>query len=185
VQTRDEVSHEIKKIHRAWKSRGMYPTPDEYLRMLKSQVKLFSKVFIVVDALDECLNDPDSNTTDDFLKTLRQLPPTVHFLFTSRHDIGIRLKVQADNEIEIMAQDDDLSKYLKHRINSREHLRALVDTGIKKDNSFLKNLLKTIVERSRGMQVVPTPKDFVLRQHSADILNQISIGAIAYGLPCI
>jgi hypothetical protein len=141
----------------------MYPTPDEYLRMLKSQVKSFSRVFIVVDALDECLNEPKSNTRDDFLETLGQLPQNVHVLYTSRYNIGTRQKVQADNEIQIVARDDDLSRYLKNYINRRQHLRDFVATGIKKDKSFLDKVLNDIIGRSRGMQVSHQEKLFPVK----------------------
>ena len=131
----------------------MYPSSDEYLLMLRSQIKSFSRVFIVLDALDECLDDPETNTMNSFLKALDQLPRNVHVLFTSRPDISIGQRVRADRELEISADSRDLKMYLESRINSLEHLRRLVDTGVQKDRFFLDRALDTIVARSQGMQV--------------------------------
>jgi archaellum biogenesis ATPase FlaH len=151
VQQGSQITTEIKGIYKAWKIRGMYPSHDELLRMIKSQIEPFSKVFIVVDALDECLNDPETNTTDEFLKALRQLPNKVHLLFTSRHDISIGRKVQADSELEIRADSNDLRRYLETRIKSRENLRNLIEKGLDKDKLFLDKALDSIVKRSQGM----------------------------------
>lgn len=129
----------------------MHPSPEELLRMIKSQLKSFSKVFIIVDALDECPNDPITNTTDEFLKALHHLPRKVHLLFTSRHGISIGSKVQADNELEIRANPNDLRKYVRARIESRAHLKELVEKGMEKDISFMDQALNEIVARSEGM----------------------------------
>ena len=151
IRHRQQVTEDIKELYQGYTDRKMYPSPEEYLRVLKSQVKFFSKVFVVVDALDECLNDPKTNTLDEFLRALRQLPKNVHIMFTSRHDMSIRDRIQPDGELVIHASDSDLRRYLENRINSREQLKTLVDKEVQKDKNFLDNALKAIVARSKGM----------------------------------
>jgi hypothetical protein len=145
VRQGSEITPEIKSLYKASKAREMNPNPEEYLRMLKSQISLFSKVFVIVDALDECLND------SEFLKALQQLPSKAHVLFTSRPDISIGQKIRADSELEIRADPSDLRKYLEYRIENRDHLSKLVKQGVKKDKAFLNRALDAIVERSQGM----------------------------------
>jgi hypothetical protein len=161
----------------------MYPSPDEYLLMLRSQIKSFSRVFIVLDALDECLDDAETNTMNSFLKALDQLPQNIHVLFTSRHDISIGQRVRADRELEIFASKRDLKIYLESRINSLENLRRLVDTGVQKDRFFLDRVLDTIVARSQGMQVLHHNDS--LCQDFADIYTQVSARPTPHGIPCL
>lgn len=157
IQARDFISEEVKEIHRVLKVTGGYPSSDDLLSMLRYQMKLFSRVFIVVDALDECPNDTTSietNTMDKFLKVLHQLPSNAHILYTSRHDIRIGQGVEADCELEIVAHDTDLRNYFENQIKGLEHLKRLVDKGMQRDKCFLDNVLGTVVKKSQGMQVL-------------------------------
>ncbi|KAH8682874.1 hypothetical protein BGZ60DRAFT_443458, partial [Tricladium varicosporioides] len=151
IRIRTVISPEVKNLHNTLKTKGMYPSPEEHLQMLKSQVRSFSKVFIVVDALDECLNDAKASTMDEFLEALRQLPENVHFLFTSRPDISIGSKIEADRSIDIVARDSDLKLYLKNYVKSHDELKHMVEKARKKDKSFLTRFLKAIVTSSQGM----------------------------------
>ena len=130
--------------------------------MLKSQVEAFSRVFIVVDALDECLNDAETNTMDNVLKALHQLPENVHMLFTSRHDISIDQKVKPDRKLKVLAADDDLRKYFDSQIASNNHLKRMIDKGVQRDKLFRDNVLSAVVAKSQGMQVQQFPwRNFV------------------------
>lgn len=151
--------------------------------MLISQTKSFSKVYIVVDALDECLDDIDTNTRNRFLKALDELPQQVHILYTSRPINSIGQKIQADRELEIVANGDDLRKYFDSRIKNVDNLKALVDVGVKKDSQFLKKVLNTIVTRCQGMQVFHLNDS--MRKDFADINIKVSARAISHCIPCI
>jgi hypothetical protein len=150
LRSRDQISQETKDIHDDLQRRGMSPSLDEYLLVLESQIKVFDKVFIIVDALDECADD----TRKSFLKALHQLPRRAHILFTSRPVVSIGKQIKAERQVNIVANKDDLRKYLEHRINTFDHLMHLVDKEVQKDSSFLDNILHTIVEKSQGMQVL-------------------------------
>lgn len=151
VQQGSLITDETKAVYRAWKDKGEFPSVDDFILMLKSQITAFSKVFIVVDALDECINDPETNIAEEFLRALHQLPRSAHLLFTSRNDISIESMVQADSKLEIRADSTDLRRYLESRIKGRKHLNSLIDKEAEKDKSFLDKALNAIVERSRGM----------------------------------
>jgi ankyrin repeat protein len=169
VRNRDQISQETKAKHDNWMDRGINPSSDEYLAMLISQIKSFDRVFIVIDALDECVDNPETNTRNNFLKAIQQLPQRVHILFTSRPVISIEQRVKADRQLEIVANNDDLRKYLESRINAFENLRHLVDIGVQKDSSFLDNILRTIVKKSQGMQVLRLSKSFVRISLTCDL----------------
>ncbi|RYP58651.1 hypothetical protein DL770_010383 [Monosporascus sp. CRB-9-2] len=124
--------------------------------MLESQIKSFTRVFIIVDALDECLDDPETNTRSRFLGSLHKLPENTHILYTSRPIDGLNRQIQGNrqaaiSELVISASDEDLWKYFENRINSLEHLKQIVDQGRQRDDAFMQMVLNTIVERSQGM----------------------------------
>lgn len=152
VRNRNEISQVTIEIHDASRSSGMSPSSDEYFLMLESQIKTFDRVFIVVDALDECIDDMETNTRKTFLGKLHELTRRAHILFTSR-PMNIERQVKADRKIEIVAKDDDLRKYLQSRIDTFDHMKYLVDVGVRKDKSFGDNILRSIVRKSQGMQV--------------------------------
>jgi len=157
VRNQHLISEEVKRKFEDFKRTGGSPIPDDLLSMLKSQMKSFSRVFLVVDALDECLNDTrstETNTMDKFLKILHHLPSNVSVLFTSRNDIRIREAVKADCELEVVARDADLRKYFESQIDSLVELKRLVEQGVQRDKHFLDNVLGTVVAKSQGMYVL-------------------------------
>jgi hypothetical protein len=83
---------------------------------------MYSKAFIVVDALDESTEDHGIRAT--LLKALRSLPGTVNLMFTSRDLLSIARQFQGTKRLDIQAHDGDLRKYVEGRIASlpRRHL---------------------------------------------------------------
>ncbi|RYP50205.1 hypothetical protein DL768_004226 [Monosporascus sp. mg162] len=148
LRMRNGLSAKILEIHDAWGTKRMFPSSDDYTAMLKSQLTEFSRVFIVIDALDECPDD----TRSSFVKTLDRLPDKVHVLYTTTpgrsHGQLIR---PGGSEIEVIAHPDDIRKYLKKTINDRQRLRAMAEAGQQVDHAFLDKALDTIVTKSDGM----------------------------------
>ncbi|KAE8443682.1 hypothetical protein EG329_001454 [Mollisiaceae sp. DMI_Dod_QoI] len=151
IRNQGQITKEVREIYQAAKGSRICPSSDEYLLMLKAQIKSFSRAFIVVDALDECLNDTETSTMDIFLKALHQLPGNTHILFTSRQDISIGQRIKADRELQIVASDDDLRAYFDSQFQSIEHLRRLFSKGVHKDEFFRENVLGAVVVKSQGM----------------------------------
>jgi hypothetical protein len=121
------------------------PTLDELSKLLQSEVRRISKVFIVIDALDEC---PESNRTrESFLSEIRKLQPTIHLLITSRHILAIEREFEHAAQVEICASSEDVKKYLKYRIESEGRLVRLV----KADPALQAAIVNTIVENAKGM----------------------------------
>jgi len=88
---------------------------------------------------------------EEFIKALQHLPHRTHTLFTSRYDVNIKSKVHADSELEIVANKDDLRRYLEKSIANRQHLKDLINKGAKKHAGFLDKVLDAVVLRSQGM----------------------------------
>ncbi|KAK1967047.1 hypothetical protein LY78DRAFT_634607, partial [Colletotrichum sublineola] len=127
------------------------PCERDYLKMLKSQAKGFTRIFFVVDALDECLDDLETNTLDGFLGACRELPDNFRLLFTSRPVNRFKTLIEPGRELPIAADDGDIKAYLGRFIESRPQLNGMVDKGCKADPSFREKTLETITDKSHGM----------------------------------
>ncbi|KPM35886.1 hypothetical protein AK830_g10674 [Neonectria ditissima] len=129
------VANEIQEVYETWGVTHLHPGLEEYLKMLKSQAKRFQKVYMIVDALDECCGDTKKNTMNSFLRACQELPENVYMLFTSRPGLNSRL-VKPDREFEITANAIDIKSYLNKSIESHPNLRAIIETGLKTDIAF-------------------------------------------------
>lgn len=148
---------------------GTQPLLTEYLELLQSQFRLFSKVFVVIDALDEC----PEHDRDELLNALQTLPMTIRLLITSRPTI-IDLKEIFEDTIplEILGRDEDITKYLEAEFQSNGILKHLV-----KGHEDLKNeIIKTIRTRVKGM-LVTLPQMFL---SDANCPPKVSASLLAY-----
>jgi hypothetical protein len=125
VQGRSALSDNLKSFYRHHQDQDTYPTLDEFLEALGSEIGIYSKVFIVVDALDECTED--YGTRANLLRVLRTLPGTVNLMFTSRDLSSIARQFRGTKRLDIQAHGEDLRKYVRGRIASlpRQHLIGL------------------------------------------------------------
>lgn len=110
----DSVAYNIvKRLHKNRKDK----TPlslEELLGILRSEAAWFSRVFVVVDALDEC---PEvCGTRADLLKALRTLTSSVNLLITSRDLVSIAADFHGIKRLDIRASDDDVRRYIEGRI---------------------------------------------------------------------
>jgi hypothetical protein len=127
--------------------KGTRPAMWEIANCLKEVIKLFSDVFIIIDALDEY--DEGDGTRDVLVSQLSDLVSLAnsHILVTSRWLTSIERCFEGCLRLEIRATDQDVTKYVEQRIEGSSRLQRNI-----KDNSKLKNeVVETIVERCQGM----------------------------------
>lgn len=145
VRGKPAISNEIVSLYRDHIKKQTRPTLTECTNLLQSEVLGFSKVFIVVDALDECAES--NGTRMNFLTKIRRLLPDVHLLITSRHIPSIERELERAAHVEIRASNEDVARYLGGRIG-REH--RLV-RHVRADPALQKTIINTIVEKAKGM----------------------------------
>ena len=114
--------------------------------MLIAEMNSVQRIYIVIDALDECPDEERNSTRSKFLKSLRLFPSNTHILFTSRPDPRINKEVQGHDHIEVVAKQDDLLRYLHGRIADNNDFQLLF---LKKTSQA--TLFNHTVERSKGM----------------------------------
>ena len=132
------------------------PTRGALLKCLKDMLSLpgQGKIFIIVDALDECPNSSGTPSAReevlDFIEELVELElPDVHLCVTSRPEIDIRrvlepltsLKISLHDEI---GQKEDILEYIKSVVRFDRKMRRW-----KEDDKQL--LVDTLSDKADGM----------------------------------
>ena len=132
------ISNDVKTLHSHHVGRGTRPTLDQFIKALEVEIALYSKVFIVVDALDEC---EDHETRAKLLRVLRSLEGSVRLMATSRDLPSIAQAFQDVGRLDIRAHDQDIERYIKVRIDMAPQLFKKLQ----------KEIMSGIVENAAGM----------------------------------
>jgi hypothetical protein len=145
IQQQVNVPDEIVALHKSHISKRARPSIDEYSRLLQSAIRRFSKVYIIVDALDEC--SENDGTRKNFLIEVRKLLLNIHLLATSRDTATIEPLFPEAARLEIRARDEDVKNYLKGRIEGQDQMTR----HIKAYPALRDDILNTIVGKANGM----------------------------------
>ncbi|KAL9108807.1 MAG: hypothetical protein Q9227_006464 [Pyrenula ochraceoflavens] len=136
---------ELTTLDKIYVKQGARPNEDRWKEMLFSEVRLYTKVFIVIDALDEAQLDNPLQ----FMEELTDVLPTVNILITTRpefdiHDTNIKSKIIP---LEIKAHKKDLLEYVKRRVSRSETLPNL----IRKKPQLDASIKDQVLENAKGM----------------------------------
>lgn len=138
------IPEDVRKLYNSHKLSNTRPDLAELSKHLGSIVSLFSRVYIVVDALDEC--DESNKTRSSLLAHLRNLDTHVQLLFTSR---PLEETLPDAVQFEVTAQEDDMRRYLSAQIKKEPGLAKLCN-----DNGDLQEeILDKIIAKAGGMSV--------------------------------
>jgi ATP/maltotriose-dependent transcriptional regulator MalT len=114
VQDSCATSENVKSLYTRHKNRNTRPTLAEFSRLLGLEIRSYSRVFIVVDALDECCEE--DGTRAKLLRLLRSLPANVNLMVTSRNLTSIARDFGGTDRLDIRATDDDVRTYIESRL---------------------------------------------------------------------
>ncbi|KAJ7483667.1 ankyrin repeat domain-containing protein [Mycena latifolia] len=118
------ISATVQNLYYYHHERQTRPQLEEVCKALESAVAQYSKVFIVIDALDEY----PENYRHRFLKYLGTLGPTVNIMMTSRPHINLDSQFPNLKTIEICATEDDIQKYVDAQIQDSARLSKHIHT---------------------------------------------------------
>ena len=149
VRHQPDILNEICDIYHRHKD-GKYPPTRSELSSLLQSLSL-SKVFVIVDALDECINEDNMSTK--LLCEFQKLHSSLHLLITSRgHIINVKHEFPDARKLDIRARDGDLKVYLEERIRKAERLKIYVD----KKPELGETIKNKIIKKADGMSVPHT-----------------------------
>jgi hypothetical protein len=115
-----DITCQVQGLYKKHLEKGTRPSLDDILKALQSAIGEFSKVYIVVDAVDECPETDDKRHL--LLQHLAELGPTVNLMMTSRpHITPIDSKV-----LHIHVDDRDIQSYVGGYIKKSSKLSTLV-----------------------------------------------------------
>ncbi|KAK2785207.1 hypothetical protein FQN52_008544 [Onygenales sp. PD_12] len=144
-KSQSSLPESIKKLYDHLKSKQTRPELDKILEVFHSVAAIFSKVFIIIDALDECL----AYDRRRFLSELFNLQ-TQHGvnIFATSRDIpeivnqfkgNVRLEIRASKEDVVRYLESDMRKKLQPFVQENHELQEEIKTGISEavDGMFL------------------------------------------------
>jgi ankyrin repeat domain-containing protein 50 len=119
------------------------PSQKELSTLLSSLVGDFERVYVVIDALDEC----EHSITRGLLEALGDLPDSAHRLYTSRNEPHIQHRACEAKAFPILSREEDIRTYLETQIEGEENLSRLC-----REHQDLKNIVvKEIIAKSYDM----------------------------------
>jgi hypothetical protein len=130
VQDCRTISTNMRSFYTRHPSYDTRPTLNEFTQALQAEIGAYSKVFVVVDALDEC---PDHDGSwRKLLKTLRSLSGPISLMVMSRYLGSITEAFKGTSHFDILADDEDVKKYIESELVSHPHLEDLKETIVEK-----------------------------------------------------
>lgn len=143
--------------------RGMYALhPSRYLALFKAQAKTFSRVYLVIDGLNDCPSSPDEKTQQELLNAIGELPSNVKTLVTSRTDLPI-YRSKASQTLLVTPRQSDVVAYTKSRIEGDPNLYQVL-----KEDQQIDWLTQSIADlaSTSGMSVSPLNRVLVHTESS-------------------
>ena len=137
----------LKKLYDGHGKGSEQPSYESLITALREISGLFHHTYIVIDALDECM-DPERSRLLDFIGSVCSWGlDGVHLLATSRPEPNTRQRlVMAAETVDLEAAivDQDIMLYIKTRLESEEQFRRWIDEE--------KNMIeKTLTRKAHGM----------------------------------
>ncbi|KAF8327084.1 ankyrin repeat-containing domain protein [Amanita rubescens] len=128
------------------------PPPRRLIPDMRILTREFAKVFIVIDALDECAE----NNRDTFLDIVADLQTSgANVLITSRDHVCDSIthsKLVGVQRVDIRGSKDDITKFLNARLTNQRRLARI----IKNHPSLRKEIVTAIVDSCQGMFLMAT-----------------------------
>lgn len=138
------LSEIVKTLYQVHGKGKVRPSAHELSKTLQSVVLTYSKVFLVVDALDEC--DVSNGHRTKFMNELLELGTNygVNLLATSRYIPHITETFRGRPTLEIYAHDDDICKYV-------EGQKFRFPEFVSSDDQLVHEIRDRIVKSVQGM----------------------------------
>lgn len=138
---------ELDSLDRRYVEEEILPDETAWKEMLLREVRKYSRVFLIADALDESkIDDPLQ-----FVEELVGLLPVANILITTRPDLRIddAKIVGKIATIEIKAHEEDLLKYVNKRVSESRQFERLFCQKPQLEDQIKQQVLKN----SQGMSV--------------------------------
>ena len=116
IRGKGRLAPEMEELYASAVTKGSLTRPrlDDISKILKAEVDRYTKVYVVIDALDEC--EPAYRIR--LLTELKALQPKVKLMVTSRFFDAFGADMGIDTDVEILASDDDIRRFVQERVST-------------------------------------------------------------------
>ena len=131
----------VKGLYDRHKTTDTRPSVEEFSSTLHAVVAMYSRVFIIIDALDECQSSDGCRAR--FLSELFDIQKrhAANILATSRFIPDIEKEFEGSVSLEIRARDDDVRMYLAGHM---DRLPSFVRSSLDLQNNIKTTIAKTV-----------------------------------------
>ena len=147
VERRQAIPKDVRTLYEKHRGKGTTPTCVEYLELLQSLTKEYSDVYVVIDALDECIDKKGQIIWNDLLTKLKNSVSNLRLLYTSRHINDIAGILAGSTRIEIRASEADVRAYIQAQVKSKH----LLFEFCRQDSNLQNDILQVVVSKAEGM----------------------------------
>ncbi len=163
IRQKGGLSPEVEELYASSVTKGSSTRPrlDDILKVLKAEVDRHASVYVVIDALDEC--EPAYRLR--ILTELKVLQPKLKLMVTSRYFDAFGADMGVDTDIEILASDDDIKRYVQERISTTPRLGRWIAA----DSSLQVTIERKVIEAAQNMYVSQVSL-YVSHQQSTQLL---------------
>ena len=133
------ISDEVKTLYKKHINEGTRPDFMEISGIIKEEADRYAKVYVLIDALDEC---SDEYAREILCQQLQALQPKVNLMVTSRHSGNIARLLDDAHILEIRANPEDVQAYIEGRI-SRDYR---LSKHVRSDTSLAEDIQANIVQ---------------------------------------
>ena len=134
---------ELINCYEAHRSAMTRPSHAESSQLLRSIVNRYTRIFLIIDAFDECSEECRSL----LLIELQYLQSRLSTLITSRAMPNVETQLINVTRLEIRARRDDILQYIQKRI----HYSAAIQSHARKALSLCNLISETLAARAGGM----------------------------------
>lgn len=134
----------LSEYYTKFKEQSRTPQLRDIENVFMDVCRSFVKVYVVVDALDECNEITCRRHFLQFLSALQECSNVRIFVTSRPHPEDIQHHFNAVHQIEVEASEADLRKYLRDSIEESSSAAVIDDT-------FKQHLIDTIAESAQNM----------------------------------
>ncbi|KAJ7720490.1 ankyrin repeat-containing domain protein, partial [Mycena olivaceomarginata] len=138
----------VLEMYRRHLSRGTRPSVEEVLEVLRCAVAEYSKIYFIIDALDE-YPEEQRNILLKYLSTIILGPPTINLMITSRPNVTLMPFLPHVLLVEIQAADDDIRRYVDTHIQKSSRLSR----HVRSRPELRDEIPSKIIANVKGMQL--------------------------------
>ena len=145
IRGKGRLAPTMKELYASAVATGSLTRPglDDIIKILKDEVDRYAKVYVVIDALDEC--EPAYRIR--LLTELKALQPKLKLMITSRFFDAFGADMGIDTDVEILASDDDIKRFVRERVSNTPRLRRWTAA----DSSLQATIEIKVIEAAQNM----------------------------------